>query len=122
MDDKQILFFRYNPPGRPRGICWQAALFDHGDNPPYPLAIAWLSDYRGAPVPMGVVLDFILVPDVLDDDFNQIFRRKGYASVLIDGCRRKFGDDLHLTDAISEAGEGLLRSVEAREARGVGDE
>jgi GNAT superfamily N-acetyltransferase len=96
------VFHQVDPPGREPGVCWIASLYEHGDNPPYPMAMAWLSDYRSCPV-LGVVLDFILVPDQ--------FRRRGYATQLIAACRDRFGADIQLTDAISPEGECLLASI-----------
>lgn len=89
------------PPGRMPGICWVAELCDPSGNTPYPLAVAWLSDFRR--VGPGVILDFILVPDHL--------RRRGHATALIAACRERW-PDLLLTDAVSPAGDGLLASLE----------
>lgn len=104
-------FVQLDPPGRVPGLCWQASLHAEDDNPPYPLAIAWLTDFRGGGVPgLGVSLDFILVPDHC--------RRMGYATALVAACRDRWGEALWLTDAISESGKGLLEAIEAMDHKG----
>jgi hypothetical protein len=85
------------PPGRILGMPWMAELCHPTDGLPYPLAVAWLSDFRRAG--LGMVLDNILVPDHL--------RRRGYATALIAACHARW-PDLMLTDPISPEGEGLL--------------
>jgi GNAT superfamily N-acetyltransferase len=85
---------------------WIAELYDReagvmGDLP-YPSAIAWLTEFS-PPTGMGTILDFIMVPDHL--------RRCGYATRLIQACEGRW-PDLTLTEAISEAGDGLLKSLE----------
>jgi GNAT superfamily N-acetyltransferase len=94
-------FGQHDAPGRRPGIGWRAELHEPDSELPFPLAVAWLSDYRTAG--LGVVVDFILVPDHL--------RRRGYATRLIRECRDRW-PDLALTDAISAEGKGLLRSLE----------
>jgi hypothetical protein len=93
------------PAARP-GIRWQAQLFDPVagafGHTPYPQAIAWLSDYSDSELAC-VMLDFVLVPDQ--------FRRCGYATKLIAACEARW-PNLELTEAISEAGEGLLGALE----------
>jgi hypothetical protein len=111
-DDPALpLIFRVHQidlPGRRNGVCWQAMLFD-GPGQAYPCAIAWLSDYRYVAVPLGMVLDFIVVPDKL--------RRKGYAAQLVQRCRARW-PELVLTDPISEAGAGLVERCEAADVQG----
>ena len=60
-----------------------------------PVGLAFVTHYHGPPM-----LYYILVADQ--------FRRKGIATALIEACQRRW-PDLQLTDAISEAGEALLR-------------
>jgi hypothetical protein len=101
------VFYQIDPPGRLPGVCWIASLYDYGDQPPFPLAVAWLTDLRGTdgsdPIGLGVSLDFILVPDHL--------RRAGHATALIQACEERWGGSLWLTDAISPEGEGLLANI-----------
>lgn len=104
-------FHQIDAPMRIPGIHWQAAMYlDDGSELPFPVAMAWLSDYRSAAFEevRYVLLDFILVPDK--------HRRQGYASQLIKACRGKW-PQLKLTDAISKEGEGLLASLRGCEMR-----
>lgn len=102
------VFHQIDLPNSSPGRRWQAQLFDPEagalGHTPYPQAIAWLSDYTDSPLAC-VLLDFVLVPDQ--------FRRRGYASQLIAACEARW-PNLELTEAISEAGEGLLASLEAK--------
>jgi len=100
-EDLTATFEQCDPPGRRAGICWRAELYDADGVLTYPVAIAYLTDFRGAG--LGVIVDFTLVPDHL--------RRLGYATRLLRECEARW-PDLGLTDAISDAGEGLLDSLE----------
>lgn len=93
-----------DPPGRMPGVAWVVELHTAGDVPPYPVATAYLSDFR-RPL-AGVCLDFILVPDD--------FRRQGYAEALVRACKRLW-PGLWLTDPISPEGEALVNSLEGQE-------
>lgn len=106
MNENTYALFRQidGGPGWTAGLHWQAELHDPDDHDerPYPVAIAWITDYpRDSPVG-GPGLDYILVPDHL--------RRRGYATRLIAMCRIRF-PGLWLTDGISHEGEALLRSL-----------
>ena len=107
MPEPTILFSQIDLPDAMPGLRWQAQLFDHKAGAlgwtPYPQAVAWLSDYSDSPLEC-VMLDFILVPDQ--------YRRNGYATQLIAACEERW-PNLELTEAISEAGEGLLNKLEA---------
>ena len=89
-------------PLRMDGVPWQAELWERGCERSYPLAMAWLSDYRGSLVMNSVVLDFILVPD--------LERRRGYATRLITECEKRW-PSLVLTDPISPEGTALTLSL-----------
>jgi hypothetical protein len=96
----ELVVHQHPRPG-PRGeVRWIAELYPAGAAAPCPVAVAWLTDLR----PMvGMVLDFILVPDP--------YRRRGHASRLIRGCRERW-PDLELGEATAEAGAGLLAAIE----------
>lgn len=85
----------------------RAELYDHTDaegDMLFPVATAYLSDYRGFPhTGLGIMLSFILVPDQ--------YRRLGYAKALILAIKERF-PELTTTDAISPEGEALLDSLE----------
>lgn len=85
----------------------RAELFDHTDaegDMLFPVATAYLSDYRGFPhTGLGIMLSFILVPDQ--------HRRLGYAKALILALKEKY-PDLVLTDPISPEGEALEASLD----------
>lgn len=103
----KTFFHQIDAPTRTPGIHWQAVMYlDDESELPFPVAMAWLSDYQGAAMKdfQFVLLDFILVPDAL--------RRQGYAKQLVHACHDRW-PSLRLTDPISKAGEGLLRSLEA---------
>jgi GNAT superfamily N-acetyltransferase len=110
-------FFRQidGPPRWMDGIHWQAELHDDEAGAlgelPYPVAVAWLTDFRGTAMDC-VLMDFVLVPDH--------FRRRGYATKLIGACAERW-PELRLTEAISEAGEGLLAKVADEEGPGKED-
>lgn len=100
------LFARqYDPPRRVPGICWVAELRDSTGFCTRPSAVAYLTDYRGSPIPPfdAVLLDFIFVPDDL--------RRVGFATRLIRECRYRW-PELTLTEAIGEPGERLIASLQ----------
>jgi hypothetical protein len=88
---------------------WQVDLHDLDlGEPPYPVAVAWLSAYSTAldddlARKMGTTMDYILVPDHL--------RRRGYARRLVMECERRW-PDLVLTEAISPGGEAFLDAME----------
>jgi hypothetical protein len=98
-------FRKIDIPGMKSGIHWQTCLYDPSAGAmgelPYPVAIAWLTDFTDTPLAC-MMMDFILVPDH--------FRRRGYATALIKACRTRW-PNLELTEAISESGEELLRSL-----------
>jgi len=107
----EAVFLQTDPPGLVAGIHWQASLWltDFRDAgavgpPPYPVAVAWLTDFRRVPGLDCVLLDFILVPDHR--------RRSGYAAALVAACRDRW-PGLDLTDPISPEGEALAASLGA---------
>lgn len=108
MPDPTIIFTQLDLPDAMPDIRWQAQLFDPTAGvlgyTPFPQAIAWLTDFSASPLEC-VMLDFILVPDQC--------RRRGYATQLIAACEERW-PSLELTEAISEAGEGLLNKLEAK--------
>jgi len=100
-----ILFRQLNDPIPPDwipGLHWQVEYHDDACDCSYPLGIAWVS----APLPSdygNANVDYVQVADHE--------RRKGIATALIAACRERW-PGLWLTDAISEAGEGLLAKVD----------
>jgi GNAT superfamily N-acetyltransferase len=84
------------------GIHWLVEAHSSADDLSYPVGLAWVSDFFRAPIPI-VSLDFILVPDH--------YRRLGVATALVRKCRERW-PDIVLTEAISEGGEGLMRSLD----------
>jgi hypothetical protein len=101
--DRYVYVFRQlDDPGREPGVAWRAELHTDDDSPPFPLAAAYLSDFRAAPVPLGMIVDYVWVPDHL--------RRRGHATRLIRACERRW-PGLTLTGPISEAGEGLIAKM-----------
>jgi len=109
MPKPTIIYTQTDLPDSMPGLRWQAQLFDPNAGAcgytPFPQAIAWVSDYSDSPGLDCVMLDFILVPDQ--------YRRCGYATALIAACEARW-PNLELTEAISEAGEGLLNKLEAK--------
>jgi hypothetical protein len=99
------------PPDWMDDVHWQVELHSDEFESPYPVALAWVSVLPPPPPERAgegfpPVLDFILVPDHC--------RREGYATLLIRECQKRW-PDIWLSDPISKAGEGLLRSLGGRQ-------
>lgn len=101
-----ILFRPINsiaPPNWRRGVHWYVEFHDDEADMAFPLGVAYVSDFRGSTTIKRAVLDFVLVADQ--------HRRNGVGRKLVEACRERFGADILLTHAISDAGVALLRSV-----------
>jgi hypothetical protein len=102
MSDPSLQFFarQVDPPGRHPGIAWVAELHSPAEQWRFPVAMAYVSDFRRAG--LGMFVEFSLVPDHL--------RRCGYATELVHRCLEQW-PDLTMSDPISKAGAGLLGAL-----------
>lgn len=79
------------------GLHWYVEYHDDSADMAFPLGVAYVSHAAAI-----TCLDYILVADP--------HRRKDIGSALLDACCKRW-PGIHITDAISEAGEGLLASA-----------
>lgn len=84
------------------GVHWQIEFYPDDFEVGAPLGLAWVSVYPTFPF-----LDFVLVRDAE--------RRRGIATALVAACRARWPglQGLDPDDAVSEAGEAFLKSLEA---------
>ncbi len=103
-----MIIFRRLDDNLPRdwmpGLHWQVEYHADNSDCSRPWGIAWVTAFEpGAAFPP--VLDYVIVCDDC--------RRHGIATEIVRACRKKW-PRLVLTDAISQAGEAFLASVEKR--------
>lgn len=102
-----VLFRQLNEPVPDNwvaGLRYQVEAHSLDFDLPFPIGLAWVMvPPPGGPLPPGV--EFVIVLDQ--------FRRLGVATALIEAIENQW-PNVWLTDAISDAGAGLIAALEGR--------